>query len=241
MIAKPSKIVFSNTRRARLRNPGRSASGTSFTQPCQKTTNTKTDIGTRFVNTKTMINTARKKEPLPPLPPSPSPVAAKQMYLESKKRTEQFLQDPQKKILELQKEMDQVKDRLDKEVYNKSAWRRLTDPLKHKQHSVINMLAATFAYILAYQLHLKRQANQKLEKQLGEYQEELERTHDLLRSLLERQFVRELAQVAVEELTPGRQREYNLYFSDAKQATTREACVEKYAQKILDGKGFRDR
>jgi uncharacterized protein YdeI (YjbR/CyaY-like superfamily) len=42
-------------------------------------------------------------------------------------------------------------------------------------------------------------------------------------------------------LTPGRQREYNLYFSDAKQAKTREARVEKYAQKILDGKGFRDR
>lgn len=46
---------------------------------------------------------------------------------------------------------------------------------------------------------------------------------------------------AFETLTPGRQREYNLYFSDAKQAETREARVEKYADKILDGKGFRDR
>jgi uncharacterized protein YdeI (YjbR/CyaY-like superfamily) len=46
---------------------------------------------------------------------------------------------------------------------------------------------------------------------------------------------------AFEALTPGRQREYNLYFSGAKQAKTREARVEKYAQKILDGKGFRDR
>ena len=45
---------------------------------------------------------------------------------------------------------------------------------------------------------------------------------------------------AFEALTPGRQREYNLYFADAKQAKTREARVEKYAQKILDGKGFRD-
>lgn len=44
-----------------------------------------------------------------------------------------------------------------------------------------------------------------------------------------------------EALTPGRRREYNLYFSDAKQAKTREARVEKYAQRILDGKGFRDR
>ena len=46
---------------------------------------------------------------------------------------------------------------------------------------------------------------------------------------------------AFEALTPGRQREYNLYFSSAKQAKTRAARVEKYAQKILDGKGYRDR
>lgn len=46
---------------------------------------------------------------------------------------------------------------------------------------------------------------------------------------------------AFEALTPGRQREYNLYFSDAKQAKTRETRVDKYAQKILDGKGLRDR
>ncbi len=46
---------------------------------------------------------------------------------------------------------------------------------------------------------------------------------------------------AFESLTPGRQREYNLYFSDAKQAATREARVEKYGEKILRGKGLRDR
>jgi len=46
---------------------------------------------------------------------------------------------------------------------------------------------------------------------------------------------------AFESLTPGRQREYNLYFSDAKQASTRASRVEKYSQKILDGKGLRDR
>ena len=42
-------------------------------------------------------------------------------------------------------------------------------------------------------------------------------------------------------LTPGRQREHNLYFSGAKQAKTRVSRVEKFAQKILEGKGFRDR
>ncbi|MDE0699213.1 MAG: YdeI/OmpD-associated family protein [Acidimicrobiaceae bacterium] len=42
-------------------------------------------------------------------------------------------------------------------------------------------------------------------------------------------------------LTPGRQREYNLYFSSAKQAKTRDARIDKHSQKILAGKGLRDR
>ena len=46
---------------------------------------------------------------------------------------------------------------------------------------------------------------------------------------------------AFESLTPGRRREYNLYFSSAKQSTTRESRIDKYAPKILAGKGFRDR
>jgi uncharacterized protein YdeI (YjbR/CyaY-like superfamily) len=46
---------------------------------------------------------------------------------------------------------------------------------------------------------------------------------------------------AFEALTPGRQREYNLYISDAKQASTRAARVDKYAPRILEGKGLRDR
>lgn len=44
-----------------------------------------------------------------------------------------------------------------------------------------------------------------------------------------------------EALTPGRQREYNLYVSDAKQASTRAARIDKYAPKILARKGLRDR
>jgi uncharacterized protein YdeI (YjbR/CyaY-like superfamily) len=41
-------------------------------------------------------------------------------------------------------------------------------------------------------------------------------------------------------LTPGRQRGYLLHFSAAKQAKTREARIEKYTPKILDGKGLDD-
>ncbi len=45
---------------------------------------------------------------------------------------------------------------------------------------------------------------------------------------------------AFEALTPGRQRAYIFYFSQPKQSKTREARVEKYLPKILDGKGLDD-
>lgn len=45
---------------------------------------------------------------------------------------------------------------------------------------------------------------------------------------------------AFEALTPGRQRGYLLHFSAPKQAKTRAARVEKFLQKILDGKGLED-
>ncbi|RKP46002.1 YdeI/OmpD-associated family protein [Trinickia fusca] len=46
---------------------------------------------------------------------------------------------------------------------------------------------------------------------------------------------------AFDELTPGRQRAYLLYFSEPKQSKTRESRVEKCMQKILDGQGLNDR
>lgn len=45
---------------------------------------------------------------------------------------------------------------------------------------------------------------------------------------------------AFESLTPGRQRGYIFYFSQAKQSKTREARIEKYIPKILSGKGLED-
>ena len=42
-------------------------------------------------------------------------------------------------------------------------------------------------------------------------------------------------------LTPGRQRGYNLHFSAAKQSKTRAARIDKYAERILAGKGLNDR
>ena len=41
-------------------------------------------------------------------------------------------------------------------------------------------------------------------------------------------------------LTPGRQRGYLLYFSQAKQSKTRMSRIEKYIPEIFDGKGLND-
>ncbi|MBA2941875.1 YdeI/OmpD-associated family protein [Paenibacillus sp. CGMCC 1.16610] len=45
---------------------------------------------------------------------------------------------------------------------------------------------------------------------------------------------------AFEALTPGRQRNYLLHFSEPKQTKTRESRVEKNVPKILEGKGLND-
>jgi uncharacterized protein YdeI (YjbR/CyaY-like superfamily) len=45
---------------------------------------------------------------------------------------------------------------------------------------------------------------------------------------------------AFHSLTPGRQKAYLFYFSQAKQSVTRESRISKYLQKILEGKGMDD-
>ncbi len=46
---------------------------------------------------------------------------------------------------------------------------------------------------------------------------------------------------AFDDLTPGRQREYNLHVSGAKQHATRERRVDNIVPRVLLGKGLRDR
>ena len=46
---------------------------------------------------------------------------------------------------------------------------------------------------------------------------------------------------AFNALTPGRQRAYNIYFSQPKQSKTRESRIEKCMKQILNGKGLNDR
>ncbi|MHB1685043.1 MAG: YdeI/OmpD-associated family protein [Bacilli bacterium] len=60
--------------------------------------------------------------------------------------------------------------------------------------------------------------------------EELQKKFDEVSSL----------KTAFDDLTPGCQRGYILYFSASKQSKTRAARIEKCMQKILDGKGIND-
>ncbi|WP_144996202.1 DUF1801 domain-containing protein [Polystyrenella longa] len=46
--------------------------------------------------------------------------------------------------------------------------------------------------------------------------------------------------IAFESLTPGRQRAYLMFFNAAKQSKTKTARIEKYRERILDGKGIND-
>ena len=69
------------------------------------------------------------------------------------------------------------------------------------------------------------------ENRLPDIPEELQRKFDEHPAL----------KTAFDALTPGRQRGYLLYFSDAKQSKTRTSRVEKHMQRILDGKGLHDR
>lgn len=63
----------------------------------------------------------------------------------------------------------------------------------------------------------------------------------LARELQERLDGDPALKAAFEALTPGRQREYDLHISQAKQSSTRAARVDKHAARILAGKGLRDR
>lgn len=47
-------------------------------------------------------------------------------------------------------------------------------------------------------------------------------------------------ELSFKALTPGRQRGYLLYFSQAKQSSTRESRIEKSLQKIKNGRGLND-
>ncbi|MDM5233613.1 YdeI/OmpD-associated family protein [Lysinibacillus pakistanensis] len=70
---------------------------------------------------------------------------------------------------------------------------------------------------------------------------ELKKDTETIPDELQQKFEEEPAlKTAFEALTPGRQRAYILYFSQAKQSKTRVSRIEKYTQQIFNGKGLND-
>lgn len=96
--------------------------------------------------------------------------------------------------------------------------------------------------IVAIEKTLKAYVYEAIEIEKAGLKVELKKIRDLL---FPEEFQNKLKQnkilkTAFEALTPGRQRAYNLFFSQPKQAKTREARIQKSISKILAGKGLND-
>ncbi|MEB3751581.1 hypothetical protein EP10_002436 [Geobacillus icigianus] len=88
---------------------------------------------------------------------------------------------------------------------------------------------------------LKAYINEAMEIEKAGLKVEFKKSPEPIPEELQKKFAEMPAlKIAFESLTPGRQRAYILYFSGAKQSKTCEARIEKYIQRILDGKGLHD-
>ncbi len=79
--------------------------------------------------------------------------------------------------------------------------------------------------------------NENTGKKIRKVKKELELPNELKEVLLEDSEFK----TAFEALTPGRQRSYVLYISQAKQSQTRKSRAEKSKSKVLMGKGYNER
>lgn len=89
---------------------------------------------------------------------------------------------------------------------------------------------------------LKAYVHQAIEVEKAGLKVPLKKTSDFI---VPEEFQKKLDEMATlkaafDALTPGRQRAYIFYFSQAKQSKTRESRIEKYIPKILAGKGLED-
>lgn len=99
-----------------------------------------------------------------------------------------------------------------------------------------------FEEIESQQKQIKEYIFQAIEVEKAGLQVELKKTAefemvDEFKEILE---TNSILKSAFESLTPGRQRAYLLYFSQAKQSKTRISRIEKYTPAILEGKGLND-
>lgn len=101
---------------------------------------------------------------------------------------------------------------------------------------------SNFEEIESHQKQIKEYIFQAIEVEKAGLQVELKKTAefemvDEFKEILETD---PILKSAFESLTPGRQRAYLLYFSQAKQSKTRVSRIEKYTPAILEGKGLND-
>ena len=96
--------------------------------------------------------------------------------------------------------------------------------------------------ITALESTLKKYIDQAIEIERSGMKVDFKATADFtVPEELNRKFACDEAfKTAFYSLTPGRQRAYILYFSQAKQDKTREARIEKNVGRIMEGKGLND-
>lgn len=88
---------------------------------------------------------------------------------------------------------------------------------------------------------LKAMINEAIEvEKKGLRIEVVQHTIDIIPELKEAFKKNPLLEKAFNSLTPGRQRGYHIYFSQAKQSNTRTSRIQKYTPHIFAGKGMQD-
>ena len=116
--------------------------------------------------------------------------------------------------------------------------------VKQGENSQVTRLfkATDIQTVIENELHIKAYILEAIEIEKSGQKVELKdnTTLDLPEELLEKFKEMPTFQAAFEALTPGRQRGYQIHFSQPKQAQTRMARVEKYREQIMEGKGFYD-
>ena len=116
--------------------------------------------------------------------------------------------------------------------------------VKQDENSQVTRLFKTtdIQTIIENELHIKAYILEAIEIEKSGQKVELKdnTTLDLPEELLEKFKEMPAFQTAFEALTPGRQRGYQIHFSQPKQSQTRSARVEKYREQIMEGKGFYD-
>jgi len=96
--------------------------------------------------------------------------------------------------------------------------------------------------VLAQEQHLKAYIREAIEVERSGLQVALKKTSEFTMVDEFKEVIDANSDIkkAFESLTPGRQRAYLLYFSQAKQSKTRQSRIEKYIPQILSGKGLND-